>query len=236
VSYTKKQIEQFMQLGKPPAPLYLAWTGFESFFDGQVQQILQKFHPDNFAYGADDEKSFPVRVWSIINNVPVPGDEDNWMSLFPFMQRLPVWTSKLLAAVISWRQQEAEQQRNHSTRLSAMAEWRMKRGLRETARLSVSHKDFIRLRTLREQTEKEIAALPKKERELLGVAPVLPEEKINPPKSWMDGGCRPSNRKAMTATYRTAACKENKRRNQIMRHWAECWLPLFSVTRGHKTR
>lgn len=237
MSYSKDQIEKFMQLGKPRDSFTLRWADFESFFDAGVQAVLRQFHPERYHYSTDSDKAFAVVKWSIVNDLCQYRNDENWAELFPCFERLPLWTAELLAAVMHCQQREFDSRTGRAGEdirtVDAIRNWRAERYLWESARIVNTHEEAVKIRTLNRRAEAESQRLPKKQQALLGGPPLGPVEALRPPRAWMDGKRKLPGRGLTPEAFRQAAHKENARRDAIMLSWAECWLACseFGVTK-----
>lgn len=110
--------------------------------------------------------------------------------------------------------------------IAAVQFWRRDRYLWETDGTTVSHEDAVKANVLMRSAMAEVAKLPKCKRELLGADPLPAVEHVQPPQQWMQD----AQHLWSNGATRTAICKENARRDTIMKHWAECWLDYLCGT------
>ena len=202
-----------MQIGKPRADMFLRWAGRESFFDKGVREVLLRLHPDQWP-------GFPIDAWSIADSIALAPSERQWSRLFPHMERFPLWTAELLAAIARYRAAAHDREKCPATALDQLIAWRGDRYLFETAPLNPDHEYVVKHNTLAKKPPQD---MPQKLREWVlrnSSAPLTIRENLLPPVKWMEGKARSVSPEA----YRQAAIKENRRRDAIMREWAPSWL------------
>lgn len=259
MSASKEQIARLMSIGKPRANMMLRWFGKETFFDDGVQEVLLEMHPALLQISRDEvpDEAFkallalPIAAWSLVDSVARCQPEDKWDDLTTLLQLDLLWTTELLRAVLKAR--AAEQKPYTETALDEVKAWRGTRYLWETDRPKYSHAAAVRHNTLVKKSpnvEAEVERIREEERKrdehpltplrtlrtkvqrLLKIAhPPLPiSEAMPPPKKWLDG----KRRSLSPEAYRQAVLRENRRRDQIMAHWTECWLAYLSGDWAYK--
>jgi hypothetical protein len=229
--YLSKQIEQFMALGEPREKLFLRWDRYESFCDDDVQAVLERFHPSKYIYKAASDEAFAVAAWNKVEAVAFMVDERNWSELHLFMVNAPLWTAELLYAVTRFHASQAERYKKPQTTIDHIKRWRDDRYLFETS--GMNHEQAVKSNTLAKRLESEpeprvSIRLPggKLMRKIFrrpGVPAVKAYEKLEAPSVYMDG-----RRHLSPEAFRQAALRENRRRDKIMRHWADPWLAFLA--------
>jgi len=223
VSYSKAQIDAFMLRGDPREKFFLRWDGKDSFFDDQVQRLLLQFHPGNGV-----AQTFPIDAWSIADSVCSFPSLQAWTELFPCMERLPLWTAELLAAIMQFRQREADRMKKPLTALDEIKAWVGDRYLWQTSNDQYTHEQVVRNRVQVSRGEEAVSKLSQKRQNMLGAAPLSVHEAIMPPTD--STGRIDGAGKLSAAAYRQADRNEGIRRDKIMRHWAQSWLAHLGVT------
>jgi len=203
VSYSAKQVEQFMCLGEPRIKMGLRWDGCEPFFDDAVQSVLMQLHPDRVPYPNDSEKAFPIDAWKAAEQFATWPSDIHWDALRQFFRDAPAWMAELLSAVMRYRPHAPET-------LRQIQAWRTKRYLEETDKQYSAEE---RERVLKAMKDPDVAVKP--------IRLPLPKGK---PTQWMDG-----DRSLSPEAYRQAVNRENRRRDEIMRRWAESWLAHLRI-------
>jgi hypothetical protein len=234
VSYSKREIQWFLRLGKPRIKFDLWWAGKESFCDKGVQAVLEKLHPGIMNYPKDEFKAYPIKAWSAADSFSLGRAQINWMQLHPFAQHDPAWTLELLSAVIAYRQEAARSIVEPHTALEQMQVWRTKRYLAETSTRRYSHAKVVKHNTMIKRMKEEwmtnLNALVHKPSlvkpdKMDGCGFPLPiSETPRGLKAYMDGVPKKERLTSNQGTYRGAVLAENNRRICIMTHWAECWI------------
>lgn len=144
---SKEDIKLLMRMGEPRAEMFLRWHGKESFFDDQVQAVLEKMHPDTSKPNGESA-AIPIAAWSAADSVSLMPSEHQWTRLFQYVQQLPHWTIELLAALMKFRVDQAEKERYPVTALDQLIAWRGERFLYETARQKYTHVEVVKHNTL----------------------------------------------------------------------------------------
>ncbi len=216
-SYTDKQIQQFMGLGNPPGKFRLKWDDRESFFDEEVQDVLDQRHPDDIESSPIILTAWPVRAWRIVDAVVNEPSEQEWTHLFHFVERDRTWVFELLGAVSRWRVERLRELADDETptALSAHRKWVLDRSLWESARLTYDHATAVKHNTLLKHPATDAP----------GVTPLPISEPLKHPLAYMD-----RKRNLSPEAYRQAVHRENAKRDKIMKHWAAAWLAHLGVT------
>jgi hypothetical protein len=93
-------------LGGLNRKFFLRWHGRETFFDPQVQAALKERHPSRGDFGKGGFKGYPIDAWQALDRfAQSAGYSDRSLAEFGAYMRLdPVWTTRLLHAVVAARQ------------------------------------------------------------------------------------------------------------------------------------
>ena len=205
-----------MATGAPREKMFLRWSDIaQSFFDDNVQTVLDERHPDNWKfYQNKAAKFYPVKAWGDCEAALASGT-------VLFAELLPLerdWFLRLLSAVSTSHLDRERRLRNPQRIIDKLERWRLEHALAETAKVKYTREDARRVNAIVDAARK-IKETVENEK-LLGCPPLYVNETPPPPAAYFEGMTAPTT----PGASRTAVHNENARRDQIMRHWAACWL------------
>jgi hypothetical protein len=87
----------------------LRWTGRDSFFDPGVQEVLMERHPSKGSFGKEGFKGYAIDAWRAVDQFALTrGFSDRSLAEFGAFMRLdPLWTTRLLNAVMLAHESQA---------------------------------------------------------------------------------------------------------------------------------
>lgn len=201
------------------------WVNYISFFNDDVQDVLLERHPEKIPFDDDAQKSYPIDAWKAADQAALHLQVGcvNIGEFTRFLVADPVWSARLFAAVVSARWHEMQSASNPQTAGEKREAWRARRlpweigiAVGPVGEAGVP-KDgpFITLEEFRKAVKDPVQ---------------IESEPLDPP-TWHDAAAEiyPRTYRGGHNALKQSLNKENKRREMIMRKWAECWVMSLRV-------